>query len=79
MAIAGSGGWIPSVRVSLQRRKLKLSPPFHNVPPEACWMPEHAAAKFIDDPAAFIYVPVRDGGGLDYLDELLVELDLIDP
>lgn len=79
MAISGSGGWIPSVRVSLWQRRMKLSPPFHNVPPEAVWMPEQAAARFIDDPNAFIYVPVREGGGLDYLHDLLVELDLIDP
>lgn len=79
MAIAGSGGWIPSVRVSLWQRKLKQAQIAHNVPPEACWFPEHAAAKFIDDPQAYIYVPIRDGGGLDYLHDLLVELDLIDP
>ena len=78
MAIAGSGGWIPSVRVSLNHRQLQLSPPFHNVHPSQVWLPEQAAARFIDCPKAFIYVPVSEHGGLDYLHELLVELDLID-
>lgn len=79
MAIAGSGGWIPSVRVCIRHRTLKQAQIAHNVPQEACWMPEQAAAKFIDDPHAYIYVSIRDGGGLDYLYDLLVELDLIDP
>lgn len=78
-AISGSGGWIPSARVSLRGRQLELHPPFHNVPPAACWLPEHAAARLIDCPDAFIYVPLRDGGGLDYLHDLLEELDMIDP
>jgi len=78
MAIAGSGGWIPSVRVSLRQRQLQLSPPFHNVHPSQVWLPEQAAARFLDCPQAFIYVPVSEHGGLDYLHELLVELDLID-
>jgi len=78
MAIAGSGGWIPSVRVSLRQRHLQLSPPFHNVHPSQVWLPEQAAARFIDCPQAFIYVPVSEHGGLDYLHDLLVELGLVD-
>lgn len=78
MAIAGSGGWIPSVRVSLYNRKLVQGSIAHNVPPETCWQPEHAAAYFIDNPHAYIYVSTIRWGGVLYLAELLRELDLID-
>lgn len=78
MAISGSGGWIPAVRVSLYNRQLRLHPPFHNVDPMVVWLPEQAAAKFVDDPHAFIYVPTSEGGGTMYLAELLEEMDLID-
>lgn len=78
MAISGSGGWIPSARVSIRNRQLILHPPFHNVPASVVWMPEQAAAHFIDDPLAYIYVPVSDGGGTVYLCELLVEMGVID-
>ena len=79
MAIAGSGGWIPSVRVSICRRTLKLHPPIHNVPSTVVWMPELAAAHFVDDPDAFIYVPTSEGGGVIYLSELLREMGLTGP
>lgn len=76
MAISGAGGWIPSVRVSLYNRTLILSPPIHNVPPSQIFMPEQAAAYFVDNPKAFIYVPVGEGGGTIYLAELLEEMEL---
>lgn len=66
------------MRVSLRQRQLQLSPPFHNVHPSQVWLPEQAAARFIDCPKAYIYVPVSEHGGLDYLHDLLVELDLVD-
>lgn len=50
----------------------------HNVPPEVCWMPEDAAAHFLDDPNAYIYVALVDNGGMGHLHDLLVELDVID-
>lgn len=78
MAISGSGGWVPAVRVSVSRRQLRLSRPIHNVPPEVVWHPEDAAAHFVDDPKAYIYVPVRDHGGTAYLIELLEEMGIID-
>ena len=78
MAIAGSGGWISSVRVVVRDRKLILSGYIHNVHPAAVWMPEQAAAHFLDNPAAYIYVPVSQGGGTVYLADLLAELDVID-
>lgn len=78
MAIAGSGGHPSSVRVVLRNRKLVLTGYIHNVHPSAVWMPEWAACKFYDDPKAYIYVPVAEGGGTVYLAELLREMDLID-
>lgn len=78
MAIGGNSSYIPAVRVSIWNRKLKLSGPIHNVPREVLWMPEQAAARFLDCPQAFIYVPVAEQGGTVYLDELLRELGEID-
>lgn len=78
MAIGGNSSYIPAVRVSIVRRKLKLSGPIHNVPKEVIWMPEQAAARFLDCPQAFIYVPVSEQGGTVYLDELLRELGEVD-
>lgn len=79
MAIAGNSSYIPAVRVCIYDRQLKLCPPFHNVPREVLWMPEQAAARFVDCPDAYIYVPTSDGGGTIYLSELLEEMDMIDP
>lgn len=79
MAIAGSGGYIPAVRVSIYRRALILHPPIHNVPREVLWMPEQAAARFVDCPNAYLYVPTADEGGTIYLHDLLEEMDMIDP
>lgn len=56
-----------------------LGKPFHNVHPLVVWQPEYAAAHFVDDPKAYIYVPLADNGGVQYLSELLVEMDIIDP
>lgn len=78
MAISGSGGWIPSVRLRVRGRKVLLDQISHNVPPEVCWHPEHAAAYFIDNPDAYIYVATFRWGGVHYLNDLLRELDLID-
>lgn len=78
MAIAGNSSYIPAVRVSLYQRKLKLSYPIHNVPREVLWMPEQAAARFIDCPNDFIYVAISEGGGIYFLHDLLVEDGLID-
>lgn len=78
MAISGSGGWIPCVRVSIYKRRLRLAQIAHNVYPSQVWMPEQAAARFVDCPDAYIYVPIRDGGGVEYLHDLLVEMDLIE-
>lgn len=83
MAIAGSGGWLPSARVSIHRRQMRLQYPFHNVPREVVWHPEHAAAFFLDraedgEKHAGIYVPLTEWGGTEYLYELLVEVGLID-
>lgn len=76
MAIAGNSTYIPAVRVSLHNRRLKLWPPIHNVPREVLWYPEVAAAMFVDDPNAFLYVPTSDEGGTIYLAELLEEMGL---
>ena len=78
MAIEGEGGRIPSVRVYIYRRQLELSPPIHNVPTRMVWMPEQAAARFIDDPTAYIYVPTGEQGGTVYLSALLKEMGIID-
>jgi hypothetical protein len=78
MAIAGSGGWIPSVRVVVRTRKLILCGYMHNVPPEVVFMPLQAAAHFVDKPDAYIYVAVKDEGGTVFLNDLLREMDLID-
>ena len=69
---------MPAVRVSIYRRKLRQSSIAHNVPRMVLWQPDDAAAKFIDDPDAYIYVPTMENGGTHYLAALLVELDLID-
>ena len=79
MAIAGNSSYIPAVRVSIYRRALILHPPIHNVPREVLWMPEQAAARFVDCPDAYLYVPTSDEGGTIYLSDLLEELDMIDP
>ncbi len=79
MAIAGNSAYVPAVRVCIRNRGLKLCPPIHNVPKQVLWMPEQAAAHFIDNPKAYIYVPTSDHGGTVYLAELLQELDMIDP
>lgn len=78
MAVSGSGGWIPAVRVYIYRRKLVFSGYMHNVPREVIWLPEQAAARFIDCPDAYIYVPTSQDGGTIYLAELLKEVGLID-
>lgn len=79
MAIAGSGGWTPSVRVCIYNRRLVLSGCIHNVPAKVVWLPEKAAAKFAEDPKAYIYVPTSDDGGTVHLAKLLQEMGLIDP
>jgi hypothetical protein len=67
------------VRVCIHDRTLQLATIAHNVPPSVCWQPEQAAAHFVDDPDAFIYVSTFRWGGVHYLHALLVEMDLIDP
>lgn len=62
---------------------MKLQYPFHNVPREVAWHPEHAAAYFLDRAdegcgGPGIYVPLAEWGGTGYLYELLVEVGLID-
>lgn len=79
MAIAGSGGWIPSTRVCVRGRELVRDKPDCNVHPSVVWRPEDAAAYFLDKPNAYIYVPISDFGGVFYLEDLLVELDVVDP
>jgi hypothetical protein len=78
MAIEGEGGKVPSVRVYIYNRKLKLSPPIHNVPTSTVWQPEDAAGRFFDEPRAYIYVPTSENGGTVYLAALLREMGLID-
>lgn len=79
MAIAGNSSYVPAVRVSLYNRKLRLAQIAHNVPREVLWQPLFAAAYFVDNPAAYIYVPTAENGGIHYLHDLLVEMGLIDP
>ena len=79
MAIAGNSSYIPAVRVSIYNRALILHPPIHNVDRRVLWMPEQAAARFIDCPGSYIYVPTSDEGGTIYLSDLLEEMDMIDP
>lgn len=78
MAISGSGGWTPSVRCTIYRRKLKLTGPIHNVPKSVTHHPEAAAELLVQDHRAFIYVPVAEDGGTVRLNEILVEKGLVD-
>lgn len=78
MAIAGNSSYVPAVRVCLYERRLVQSSIAHNVPRQVLWQPEQAAARFVDEPRAYIYVPTMEGGGVHYLADLLVEMDLID-
>ena len=78
MAIAGNSSYVPAVRVCIYQRRLRQSQIAHNVPRSVLWQPDDAAARFIDDPKAFIYVPTMENGGTHYLAALLVELDMID-
>jgi hypothetical protein len=77
MAISGSGGWTPSVRVSVRNGKMKLGGPIHNVPKSATHLPLTALEKFIDNPKSYIYVAVADEGGTVELDRLLREHGIV--
>lgn len=78
MAISGSGGWTPSVRCFIYNRQLKLGGPIHNVPKSETHSPHLALTLFIENPKAYIYVPVADDGGTVRLAELLLEEGMID-
>lgn len=79
MAISGGGDFIPAVRVCIRHRQLRQTYPQHNVHRSKVWMPEQAAARFLDCPDDWIYVAIVDEGGVSYLWELLVEVGLLDP
>lgn len=78
MAISGSGGWTPSVRVFIYNRKLTLSGFIHNVPKSVTYPPEVAAQKFVENPDAIFYATVAEDGGTVRLAYLLEELGLVD-
>lgn len=78
MAIAGSGGWKPSVRVSIIKRKMVLASIAHNVPPSVARTAAEAALEFKENPKAFPYVNLREGGGTGELYVILVKIGLID-
>lgn len=77
MAISGSGGWTPSVRVVVRKGRLVLNPPIHNVPKSVTHPPDIAVEILSVNPMAYIYVPVGDEGGTWRLNELLKERGIV--